>query len=131
MNYQHIQGFHQFVSNVPNYATASATEPLDYQYESEGFFNQNQLIVKRECPQLHNSSFGGFYSLNFANSDTGGIGSFASVPNDLHADYGRASFDVRNRLFLYGSWTAPHFCHPQPADCGHVRFAVQHYLRPG
>jgi hypothetical protein len=109
VNYQHIQGFHQFVSNVPNYATASATEPLDYQYESEGFFNQNQLIVNVNVRNFHNSSFGGFYSLNFANSDTGGIGSFASVPNDLHADYGRASFDVRNRLFLYGSWTAPHF----------------------
>jgi len=46
--------------------------------------------------------------LNFANSDTGGISSFASTPNDLRADYGRASFDTRNRLFLYGSVTLPH-----------------------
>jgi hypothetical protein len=109
INYQHIQGFHQFVSNVPNYATASVTQPLDYQYESEGLFNQNQLIVHVNVRDFHNASFGGYYALNFANSDTGGISTFASIPNDLKADYGRASFDVRNRLFLYGSWTLPHF----------------------
>jgi hypothetical protein len=107
VNYQHIRGVHQFNSDVPNY-TATAGESLDDQYQSEGFFNQNQLIVNVNVRNFHNGTFGGFYSLNFANSDTGGISSFASTPNDLRADYGRASFDVRNRLFLYGSFTLPH-----------------------
>ncbi len=108
VNYQHIRGIHQFNSDVPNYATASTTEPLIYQYQSEGYFAQNQLIVNINVRNFHGGSFGGYYSLNFANSDTGGINSFASIPNHLSADYGRASFDVRNRLFLYGSFQLPH-----------------------
>ncbi len=107
VNYQHIRGMHEFNSDVPNY-TVGAGGTLDDQYQSEGFFNQNQLIVNVNVRNFHNGSFGGYYSLNFANSDTGGSGSFASIPNDLRADYGRASFDVRNRLFLYGSFTLPH-----------------------
>jgi hypothetical protein len=106
LNYQHIHGVHQFVSNVPNYADTGAN--LDDQYESEGVFNQNQLNLNINVRNFHGSSFGGFYGLNFAQSDTGGIGSFASVPNDLKADYGRASFDVRSRLFLYGSFSLPY-----------------------
>ncbi len=105
VNYQHIRGDHQFNSDVPNYTD---TTSLDDQYQSAGFFNQNQLIVNVNVRNFHRATFGGFYSLNFANSDTGGIGSFSSVPNDLRADYGRASFDVRNRLFLYGNLTLPH-----------------------
>ncbi len=108
VNYQHIRGLHQFDSDVPNYASISATNPLDYQYQSEGYFAQNQLIVNVNVRNFHNASFGGFYALNFASSDTSGASSFASIPNDLKADYGRAGFDVRNRLFLYGSWTLPH-----------------------
>ena len=107
VNYQHIRGVHQFNSDVPNYATASTAEPLNYQYQSEGFFNQNQLIANVNYRGAHGSLFG-FYVLNFAKSDTGGVSSFASVPNDLRADYGRASFDVRNRVFMGGSFTLPH-----------------------
>ncbi len=108
VNYQHIRGVHQFESDVPNYFTASTTQPLLYQYQSEGVFNQNQLITNFNLRNFHNASFFGYYVLNFAHSDTGGINSFASVPNDLAADYGRASFDVRNRVFIGGSYTAPH-----------------------
>jgi hypothetical protein len=108
LNYQHIRGINQFNSDVPNYATASTTQPLLYQYQSEGVFNQNQLILNVNVRNFHGGSFGGYYALNFAKSDTGGVSSFASVPNDLRADYGRASFDTRNRLFLYGSFTLPH-----------------------
>ena len=108
VNYQHIGGQHQFVSNVPNYATASVVQPLNYQYASEGAFNQNQLIVNANIRNFHRASFGGYYALNFALSNTGGIGSFTSTPNNLHADWGRASFDVRNRLVLWGSYNLPH-----------------------
>jgi hypothetical protein len=36
------------------------------------------------------------------------IRTFPSQPGNLRADYGRASFDIRNRLFAGGSITLPH-----------------------
>jgi hypothetical protein len=108
VNYQHIHGVHQFLSNVPDYNTASTTVPLNYQYQSEGDFQQNQLITNVNIRNFHTVTLSGYYVLNFANADSGGIGSFASVPYNIKADYGRASYDVRQRLFLSGSYTAPH-----------------------
>jgi hypothetical protein len=44
-----------------------------------------------------------------ANSDTAGAGSFPSDPaRGIAADYGRAAFDVRQRLFLGGSVALPY-----------------------
>ncbi len=114
VNYQHIRGIHQFNSDVPNYLTASTTQPLLYQYQSEGVFNQNQLITNFNLRNFHGASFFGYYVLNFAKSDTGGLGSFASVPGNLSADYGRASFDVRNRVFIGGSYVLPHLISLSP-----------------
>ena len=54
-----------------------------------------------------NLSIFGFYTLSFANSDTSGSGSFPTNPYNPGGDYGRAGFDVRNRLFLGGTFTAP------------------------
>ena len=113
LNYQHIEGVHQFVSDVPNW-NAPVTSNLNDTYESEGQFNQNQLIANFNIRNFHGQSFGGFYALNFAKSDTGGIGSFASTPNNLHADYGRANFDTRNRFVFYGSFTLPHLVNVSP-----------------
>jgi hypothetical protein len=114
VNYQHIRGVHQFASDVPNAATASTTQPLNYQYLSEGEFNQNQLILNTNIRSFHGVSLFGYYSLNFAKSDTSGIGGFATTPNNLKADYGRANFDVRNRLFLGGSITLPYLIQLSP-----------------
>ncbi len=108
VNYQHIRGVHQFNSDVPNYNTASTSQSLLNQYQSNGEFNQNQLIVNVNLRNFHHTSLGGFYALNFANSDTGGFNTYASIPNNLKADYGRATFDVRHKVFLYGSSTLPH-----------------------
>jgi len=49
----------------------------------------------------------GYYTLNYANSDTSGAGSFPSIPGDLQEDYGRASYDIRHRLFLGGTIGMP------------------------
>ena len=46
----------------------------------------------------------GYYVLNYANSDTSGVSSFPSNSYDISADYGRASFDNRHRLFFGGSF---------------------------
>jgi hypothetical protein len=50
----------------------------------------------------------GVYTLNFANSDTAGVDSFPANPWDIAANYGRASFDVRNRLFMGGTFSLPY-----------------------
>ena len=114
VNYQHIHGVHQFYSDVPNYATAATDNFLNYQYESEGDFNQNQLIANMNVRNFHQVTLFGYYVLNFANADSGGIGSFLSVPGNAKADYGRASYDVRQRVFMGGSYTAPHLINFSP-----------------
>ena len=47
------------------------------------------------------------YALNYAHSDTSGASSFPSDSYDLGADYGRASFDIRDRVFLGGTIGLP------------------------
>jgi len=49
----------------------------------------------------------GYYTLNYANSDTSGSGSVPSNPLDITQDYGRAAFDVRHRVFFGGTYGAP------------------------
>jgi len=50
----------------------------------------------------------GYYTLNYANSDTAGPNYFPSIPLDPSADYGRASFDIRQRIFFGGTFGAPY-----------------------
>jgi Carboxypeptidase regulatory-like domain len=124
LNYLNAKGVHQFISqnvNAPlsfdsngNPLTwpvqpAPGTQPLIMkQFQSEGVFRQNQLIANVNVRTSRYFTLGGYYVLNFAKSDTAGATSFPSVPRDIGADYGRASFDTRNRAFLYGSVTLPY-----------------------
>jgi hypothetical protein len=78
-----------------------------YEYRSEGVFRQNQLIVNSNVRMSRFMLFG-YYSLNFANSDTTGPGFFPSNPYDLSLDYGRAAFDVRHRFTMGSSIQLPH-----------------------
>ncbi|MGD0962376.1 MAG: carboxypeptidase regulatory-like domain-containing protein [Candidatus Acidiferrales bacterium] len=78
-----------------------------YQYESPGLFRQNQLITNVNIRMGARLSLSGYYALNYARSDTAGPTSFPSDPYHIGADYGRASFDVRNRLFFGGSISLP------------------------
>lgn len=78
-----------------------------YEYESEGVFKQNQLIANVNVRAGAMLTLAGYYSLNYANSDTSGPGSFPSNPYDITADYGRAAFDVRNRAFFGGTINLP------------------------
>ena len=108
VNFQHIRGVHQFNSDVPNYqAAGTAANPLLYELQSNGVFNQKQIVTNFRYSGKY-GSVGSYYVLNYANSDTSGATGFASIPNNLAADYGRASFDVRNRFFLFGSIPLPH-----------------------
>jgi hypothetical protein len=103
VTYLHSYGVHQFfaINLTPNSTPA-------YQYESEGVFKQNQMIVSYNIRAGARLSLFSYYSLSFANSDTAGTGSFPSNPAlGITTDYGRAAFDVRNRLFFGGTVGLP------------------------
>jgi carboxypeptidase family protein len=78
-----------------------------YQYVSEAVFRQNQLITNINLRAGSKVQLFGYYVLNYANSDTSGVSSFPSNSHNISADYGRASFDTRNRLFFGGSFALP------------------------
>jgi hypothetical protein len=80
-----------------------------YQYESAAIFKQNQLLVNFNLRAGSALSLFGFYALGYVDSDTGGVTTFPSQQYDLSADYGRASFDVRQRLFFGGSYQTPKY----------------------
>jgi len=74
-----------------------------YQYQSAGIFRQNQMVINTTVRAGANLMLNAYYSLNYAHSDTSGAGGFASNPYNLLADYGRGSFDIRNRVFVGGT----------------------------
>ncbi len=115
VNYQHIRGVHQYNSDIGPTATAApgASSPLVYQFQSNGIFNQDQLVTNLNYRGKY-GTVGSYYVLNFAKSDNSGSGGFASVPGNLGADYGRASFDTRNRVFVFGNIPLPHLISVSP-----------------
>jgi len=79
-----------------------------YQYEGAGIFKQNQLIVNGSVRIGQKVSLFGYYSLSYANSDAAGANSFPTNQYNVAQDYGRAAFDVRDRIFLGGSISMPY-----------------------
>ncbi len=110
VTYLYSLGQHQLVTrnaNAPQVPGYDPTQPNIYQYYSEAVYKQNEVIANfnaRFSPKL---SIFGFYTASWANSDTDGVSSNPSNSANLKLDYGRAAFDVRNRMFLIGNWTAP------------------------
>jgi hypothetical protein len=114
-NYMYSRGEHLFLTrniNAPLPGTfnpsdpTSGTRPLRideniYEYDSEGASGRNRLVLNGN---LHAKNLGlfGHYMLSKVDTNTSGAGSFPSNQYDLHTDYGRASYDVRARLFLGG-----------------------------
>ena len=85
-----------------------------YQYQSKGIFRQNQLIVNVNVRAGAKVTLNGYYTLNYASGDTNGVGSFASNPYNLMADYGRTPFDIRHRAFVGGTVIIPWDLHLSP-----------------
>jgi Carboxypeptidase regulatory-like domain len=77
-----------------------------YQYQSGGIYHQNQLITNFSIRERKLTLFG-FYVLNSAKADTSGATYFPSNQFDPKADYGRSTFDIRNRFLLGGNYLAP------------------------
>ncbi len=125
VNYVRADGVHQFYSlnanspigvdpatNAPIYPNpppANGQPVVRDTYESGGVFRQNQLIANVNIRPKPLFSISGYGVLNFANADTGGITSFPSANfYNIGEDYGRATFDTRYRLFLFGSLNLKH-----------------------
>jgi hypothetical protein len=117
VTYLYSRGVHSFLTrniNAPLPPTYLLTDrPFGgdnniYQYDSAGDFKQNQVIVNGTVRAGTRLSLFGYYTLNYANSDTSGVTGFPSNQYDLALDYGRASFDIRQRLFLGGSIALPY-----------------------
>ncbi|GAA3746547.1 TonB-dependent receptor [Terriglobus aquaticus] len=95
-------GMHQYFSrSLPTVGTN-----LQYQYQSEGYSRQNQLLINGRAPISPKFSVFGFYALNYANSNSNGPDTF-ETSLDPHVDYGRPSWGNRSRLFVSGNWSAP------------------------
>lgn len=110
--YIHSHGLHQFDTinaNAPYSPTYDAALGNVYQYFSEGVYNQNQLFINFRTQISRSLSAFGFYGLSYADGDVNGVSSNPSNSLNLKQDYGRAGFDTRNRLFLIGSYSAPHY----------------------
>ncbi|GAC1632526.1 MAG: hypothetical protein NVS9B14_05880 [Candidatus Acidiferrum sp.] len=116
LTYLNSRGVHQLLTrniNAPQVPGDDSTRPFGtleniYQYEGSGIFKQNQFIVNSGVRLNTKLSLFGYYTLNYANSDTGGSGSFPTNQYDVSQDYGRAAFDVRHRIFLGGSISMPY-----------------------
>jgi hypothetical protein len=111
LTYLTSRGFDQLLTinaNAPVPGTPCApncVEPAQnlYRYVSEANFKQNQLILNSNIRWGTRLQLFTYYTLNYANSDTSGVGSFPSNSYDISQDYGRSTFDIRHRLFLGGS----------------------------
>jgi hypothetical protein len=116
ITYLYTQGVHQYLTNnvtapvfdVADY-TITGPPPAAYneQFQSGGFYRQNQLIFSSSAALKHLTVTGN-YVLNEAKSDTQGVNSFPSVAEDPGLDYGRSTFGIRHRFLMVGSYTAPH-----------------------
>jgi Carboxypeptidase regulatory-like domain len=78
-----------------------------YQFTSTGIFRQNQLVANTTVRAGAKLLLNGYYTLNYADSDTLGVNTFPSDPYNVLADYGRAAFDVRHRAFFGATITLP------------------------
>jgi hypothetical protein len=128
VTYLNSRGEHAFyIDNInapvlPGGGGRNGTNENVYQYTSGGIFRQNQLIANVRVNTGRRVSLFGFYVLNYANSNASSGGSaggffssgttseasFLSNQYDPIADYGRAAFDVRHRVFLGGNFTLPY-----------------------
>lgn len=79
-----------------------------FTYESSGRYKQNQFIVNLNTRLPRNmGNFSVSYVLMKANSDADGVGSLPANPYDLSTEFGRASSDVRHRVWINSTFRSP------------------------
>jgi hypothetical protein len=114
-SYLHSHGLHELREqdiNAPLPGTYTGPGTGIYPYgttgpillmESDGIFNQNQLITNVRTQPTSKISLNGFYMYGHANSNTDGIGTIQANPYSMAGEYGPSSLDVHHRAFLGGS----------------------------
>lgn len=122
VTYLNSRGNRQFLTNDINAPLPGTYDPADptsgvrplgagtgniYQYISAGIFRQNQVIANFRVRRKLISLFG-YYTFNDVHSNTNGVDTFPENPWNLMADYGRAGFGVRHRVFVGGSVALPY-----------------------
>src|SRR5215813_6501107 len=121
--YLNSRGVHALMTRNINAPLPPNYDPSDrplggddniYQYDTSGDFKQNQFIVNGNVRMGSKLSLFGYYTLNYAHSNTSGVTSFPSDQYDLALDYGRTAFDIRNRLFFGGSIGLPYLFRLSP-----------------
>ena len=76
-------------------------------YESSGFYQQNQLIFNGNARISPRFSLFGFYAYGHVDTNVPNPGGAPSNPYDFNQDWGRANYDIRNRVNINGSIIAP------------------------
>jgi hypothetical protein len=72
---------------------------------SSGVYRQNQMIVNVNTKVNNQVSFSGSYTLNHAESNSDGLGTFPANPYNYSGEYGPASSDIHHRVQLTGTLT--------------------------
>lgn len=94
-NFSTEKGIHQYLSRAFPLQNAGTLTGYSDQFQSGGYYRENQLLLNTNIRAKHLTLWG-FYSLNFADSNTGGADTFTTNPYNSHVDYGRASFSHRS-----------------------------------
>lgn len=102
ISYSNTHGLHQLRSediNAPLPGSGAYPQgngnPV-FQAQSEGLYNQNQLILNANSQATRKISLFGSYTLGYARSNTDGLTTFPANPYSFAGEYGPASTDVRN-----------------------------------
>ncbi len=107
-SFLHTRGQHELREqdiNAPLLPTYNGKPGPILLMESNGIFNQNQLITNVRTQPTSKISLNGFYMYGHANSNTDGVGTLAANPYSMAGEYGASSLDVHHRAFLGGSIT--------------------------
>jgi hypothetical protein len=104
LTYSNSHGLHELRSLdiTPPSGIQTTANPI-FLMTSSGLYNQNQIFVNINSRINKAASLFGFYSLNYAMSNTDGLGTFPANPYNWAGEYGRASTDIRNRFTFGGS----------------------------
>ena len=118
INYISTHGIHQLRTvdiNTPligtyNPLTQTGVYPLGQAagvynlYEASGTFRQNQIVFNTSARINAKFTLQGYYAYGRANTDVNGS---PSNPYNFAADWGRSSYDIRNRFNINGNLTLP------------------------
>jgi hypothetical protein len=112
VNVTDTRGVHQFVTS-----DVSPPGPAElFQFQSDGLLKQLQVITRVNTQLGNRVSVSGAYIWGTAHSNTDGtlcpssVGCGTStpvVPYDLSGEWSRSSLDVQNRMFIFGTVSAP------------------------